>query len=201
MGAAMERHEVEYEELIALAAGELSGDRRTEILRHLEGCPACAATVATFQTVREVVRADAVAAPSAAMLERVKRLAMPDAVTEKRSIVDAIRRVVASLVFDGRQPVAGLRGSASGHGLVYSAGDIDIDLRIEARPGGRFAVTGQIGLPDERSVRGVAFTSMETVEAPVDETGFFAIELDGGAYELLVRLDDEELVVPEVSIE
>ncbi|MGH2559209.1 MAG: hypothetical protein ACRDJH_09100 [Thermomicrobiales bacterium] len=205
----MAKHRVAYDELLAFATGTAPDARRDEIARHVQGCAACAATVATYQRVRESVRWDAVEAPSATTITRLKRIMAPavTAATTAPTLLGSIRRIVARLVFDGRQPAAaaGLRGAADGYALVYAAADVDVDLHVEPSAAGRelWLITGQISLPADEVAVAVVLSAAEPpseARVNVDDTGMFSLTAGAGAYNLLIRMADEEILLPDVSV-
>jgi hypothetical protein len=125
------------------------------------------------------------------------------------SLVGSIRRVVANLVFDGRQPLAaaGLRGAADAYALVYSVDDVDVDLQIEpASPdGGRWLITGQVSVPSGAgavSVEAVSRPLASAAAAEVDQTGMFSLILDAGTYDLVVHVAErgEAIVLSGIGV-
>ncbi|MGH2533072.1 MAG: hypothetical protein ACRDJW_12305 [Thermomicrobiales bacterium] len=205
----MAQHVVADDELIAYATGSAPEARRAEIASHVQECAACAATVATFRGVRETIRWDAVEAPSATTIVRLKRLMPPAAPagTAEPTLGDAMRQVVARLVFDGRPPTAavGLRGATAGYALVYAANDIDVDLQMEPPPpgGAQWLITGQVSLPaDEVAVAIVLSAAALSVETTVsvDNTGMFSMAASAGDYDLRVRTSGEEIILPGVEV-
>jgi hypothetical protein len=123
--------------------------------------------------------------------------------------VDAIRkRVEAALTFDSwaTGPLAfGVRGVPSDtRHLLFSALGRDIDVRITPTAGA-FALSGQILGPDESGVVEIAVESdAERASARVtalDEMGEFRLDgISEGTYVLTLRLGEDELVLPSISV-
>lgn len=206
----MSEHPVTDEVLLAFATGELSGDQRESVADHVTGCQACMNTVAMFRSVRDVVIADAAIAVSPTTLTRIKNLmpATPATPSIGQAITGVIRRIMADLVVDGRHPLAaaGLRGGGDGYNLVYSVGETDIDLRCEPADveRDRWSITGQVSLSGEPREAVIAFIPIshdgEPALTDLDEFGMFALSVNAGTYNLIVRRAEEEIILPAVDV-
>lgn len=120
-----------------------------------------------------------------------------------------LTRIMAALSFDSwatPQLAFGMRSVASdSRHLLYSAEGRDVDVRV-TQAGERFAMAGQILGPDEagevelagpganRSAEGRWITQL-------DDLGEFRLEgLDRGTYQLTLRLGQDEIVLPPITI-
>lgn len=196
---------VEYEQLIAFAAGELSGETARAIERELSVNPAAARTVELFRSVRETLQADDSVAPPADVVSRAQALFKPGP-SSWATCLDALRRVVAELTFDSRPAaaLAGLRGACSAHQLSYHSALADVDVQVERGADELCHVTGQVSptgsaLPQEVAL--VPRAGGDVVRASVEADGVFALNAGVGAYDLVVRFDNEALVLPDVPME
>lgn len=132
-----------------------SADEHARMQQHLaSGCTACAHTVDLLQRLAQtVVAAESVPEVPAAVLKRAQTIAS----LRKREKV-GLAQVIATLVYDSfRQPLpAGIRTDRIGsRQLLYEAGDICIDLRIDFEKGGRLiSLVGQAS-SREQSERGL----------------------------------------------
>src|SRR5262245_41247585 len=119
-GVVMNEHP-ESDELLAYSFGELGETTTASIAVHLATCAKCATTIERLALIQATVRADAAMAPSADARARVLALAADRARprTERASAFASLKRVVASLTFDGRSStaLAGLRGETTAYML------------------------------------------------------------------------------------
>lgn len=205
------------EPLLAYAAGELPSAEAKAVAGHLADCPACAATVARYRMARDAVVATAGEQPSPAVLDRAKALFATHRMPATRAapddsignIVESLRRVVAGLAFDGRMAgaFAGFRSDAAGEAyqLAYESELAAVDLEIEATPGDRWRIMGQISPTVATIPATVALTipgGGEGPEAEADAHGFFSLQTAAGRYELEIRLPDlgAVVVVPDLVL-
>lgn len=113
------------------------------------------------------------------------------------------RRVVAAVSFDSlsAEPVFGFRsGQAETRQLIFSAEEIDIDLRIAPR-GDRWNVSGQV-LGAECAGGEVQLQSETVAESTrLSELCEFALTpVASGSYRLRLRLEDVEVEFPEIAL-
>jgi len=207
----MSNHPVSEDQLMAHAFGDLGAEGDPAFASHLAGCGECAAVLARFDLVRATVCTDATLVPSNAALTRVLGLmaGRQQAAFERPSAFASLKRLVASLVFDGRAApaMAGLRGATTAYVLRYSLDGLDVDLEIEPIAGdehGRWQVTGQIDGPEPAGALALAFAESGSRrpagDVRTDEDGMFFAELAAGSYDLLIQLADSLVVVPDVEV-
>jgi hypothetical protein len=125
-----------------------------EMEEHAGKCEACASEVAAWATISLAMRRERNYEPPSSVV-RIVKAAMAGA---KPEAAPSRVRIFAQLVFDSlMQPqMAGVRGTMSGpRQLLYRAGPIVIDMRLEERAGGdRHSLVGQV-LSSENSEEGM----------------------------------------------
>ena len=174
----------------------LPPDERTRIAAHLLDCPHCAVELQQF---RAFLRGPLVDGPA---LEQVLReTPQPSALGQLRRVVATLLRPTSELAYGG------LRGTESGTGQTYRAGDLSITLG----PGPR-AQRGRgslMGLVWSEAADAVLLAGQEVrliggagaVSATVDELGNFAFDdLAPAAYHLELRLPDHVVVIEDVQV-
>lgn len=198
-----------FEQLVALAAGELSPADAAALNDALAAQPDAAGDLAYLRRVIETMRADrSVSAPAEQIAEAMSIFKAKPAVSVLDWLSD-LGRAVATLVFDSRvQPaLAGFRRSAATveFELSFELGETEIDLQIHAPlaedEGGR--IRGQIHLmpPFENCEVALVRAGGELVgQARPDAEGMFVLEAPCGEYELLVRLADRVAVLPGIRV-
>jgi hypothetical protein len=118
-----------------------------------------------------------------------------------------LRRLVASLSFDSgaRRPAYGLRSgatSAAARQLLFSAGDLDVDLRLSPSGEG-WAVSGQL-LGECAAGRAELFADEEAPAARADLNDLCEFTLPtvpAGTYTLRLTVGDAEIEVPGLSLQ
>lgn len=198
-------------DLIAYAFGDPDQRNDLDLAGHLTACPACAATLATFALVQSTVRIDATLVLSAATVARVKALIADrrEPAAEPSSMFATLKRVVATLTFDGRSAVAfaGLRGATDAYVLRYAHGEIDVDLEIA--PSGdeetdHWVVTGQVSAADPTGPLDLAIampgSTQPVVQLLSDDDGMFFANVARGRYDLLIRFADHVIVAPDLEV-
>jgi anti-sigma factor RsiW len=206
-GVAMTTKHPSEERLIAYASDELRGGDATAIADHLVGCAACAGTVARYRMVRDFVRADEAFAPPVAAVTRAKSLFTVPAPPPARDLFAPLRRIVAELVFDSGGPtpaLAGFRGTGDRH-LTYEAEAVEIDVQATpVEPEGEWRLLGQLAADRELgpvALEVVPAGGREAVASTVsDEHGVFQVQVPAGTYEVVARLPDVEVVVPDLEL-
>jgi hypothetical protein len=110
-------------------------DVRAAIVQHLDsGCTECSGSFQVWQSVREKAQSEKSYTPSPELVHQVKAMAVLFTPKPAWSSLPELAR----LVFDSfTQPlVAGVRGvTTSPRQLLYRAGSVAIDLRVEVKPG------------------------------------------------------------------
>jgi hypothetical protein len=110
-------------------------DVRAAIVQHLDrGCTECIGSFQVWQSVREKAQSEKSYTPSPELVHQVKAMAVLFTPKAAWSSLPELAR----LVFDSfTQPLtAGVRGTATdARQLLYRAGKVAIDLRVEVKPG------------------------------------------------------------------
>lgn len=196
------------EQLIAYAAGEIDEAAGIEVAGHVTDCTKCAAVVARYRLVQDVMRADVAPEPPAALVTRAKGLFRADPETQaavRPDLLQPLRRVIAELVFDsgaGQSPaLAGFRGGGERH-LTYVADSVQVDLRV--RPpldqGGAWRVQGQVDADKLVPAAAVDLAptgeELAVAQATTDEHGMFDLAAPAGRYDLLIHLPCALQVLP-----
>jgi hypothetical protein len=123
-----------------------------EMEQHAAKCEACSAEKSVWDTVSQAMRRERTYEPPSSVV-RVVKAAASGAKAEAKGRV----RIFAQLVFDSlTQPqLAGVRGTMSGaRQLLYRAGPVVIDMRLEERENDRHSLVGQV-LSSENSEEGM----------------------------------------------
>jgi anti-sigma factor RsiW len=193
-----------FERLADMAEGRLAPDDAQDVRAHLASCATCAGQLAKIERVTNLMRADnSVDAPRDVLANAVRLF---DARSIREGVVSGIiRRVVASLSFDSRAPglAFGMRSGqgASSRQLIFSADDIDVDLRLASSSEG-WAVCGQIL---GECAGGWAELSGANVEegarAELNTLCEFALKpVPAGSYTLRLGLGDTLVEVPGLDL-
>jgi anti-sigma factor RsiW len=207
----MNDHPVSNDDLLGYAFGDPDQTNTPDLAAHVAACPACAATLARFALVQSTVRAEATLVPSVAAMARVKALingrGLP--ATVRPSVFATLKHVVASLTFDGRSAfaLAGLRGTTDAYLLRYAHDEIDVDLEIapaEEQEIERWRITGQVSAAEPTGSLELAFAEVGSTQAVVDvlsdDDGMFFANLSRGRYDLLIRMAENVIVVPDLEV-
>ena len=136
---------ISAEELIDYVDGQVPDATRNQIGQHLADCAECVELKLEIQSLVLRLQADASNEPPAELVQWGNRLFQPLA---QPSTGARLRKLVAALVFDTfDQPMlAGVRhvGMAARQ-LLYRAGDVDIDVKIESMESNeRITLVGQV---------------------------------------------------------
>lgn len=172
-------------------------DSRAAMDRHLHGCAECQSALAALSTVSRHVRTDARFDPP----DRATRYARAVFAQFRPERVSRLPRLVACLLQDSfRQPLpAGVRGNGrTSRQVLFGAGGILVDLRIEQHPGDPVvALVGQLMSADRSTStpRGclIVLTSGREVVTTItgNEYGEFHLEyIPAGRMRLHIPIDD-----------
>jgi hypothetical protein len=207
-------HPIGDEVLLAFAAGDAGslGQAAAAVAAHVAVCPNCAATVRRYRLAEATVRADARCGPSPAALARAKAAFAPAPPAPVAAPVGALRRIVARLTFDGRADGFGMAGVRGGHELgrdsfqvAYESevGEVDLQVEPEDEAVGTWRLLGQLSTEEERRARvalAPAGGEAAVAETEADPDGMFDLVAASGRYDLLVRLPETELVLPDLNL-
>jgi hypothetical protein len=194
---------VPFERLADLAEGRAAGEEGRDDREHLAACADCAAQAAELARLATLMRADDSADAPRDVIYRAVGLFGARRTAAGRP--GALRRLVAALSFDSgaHAPAYGLRSaSAAARQLLFTAGDLDVDLRL-AEEGGGWVVSGQVLGPCAAGRAEVydAETDELVAGAGLNSLCEFALpRLAAGDYTLRLVLDETEVEVPGLSL-
>ena len=197
-----------YEQLIALAAGELSSADAAAVSAAIAADSGAKVDLAFLRRVIETMRADdSVAAPEAQVAE-AQSIFKPKAAASVLDWLSDLGRAVATVVFDSRiQPaLAGFRRGAAANdfSLSFELGETEIDLQIHLiADGAGGCIRGQIHLmpPFEGCQIALIGPGGELVaQGQPDREGMFVLEAPRGRYELLIRMADRIAALPGIDV-
>ena len=196
-----------FARLADLAEGRLTAQEQSAARAHLEGCAGCAGQAAELERLTGLMRADTSEdAPRDVIFNAVRLFGARPAAAETPGL---LRRLVASLSFDSgaRTPAYGLRSgaAAAARQLLFSAGAVDVDLRL-APAGEGWAVSGQL-LGECAAGRAELFADGGGGDAPAarcdlnDLCEFTLPAVPAGTYTLRLTVGDAEIEVPGLSLQ
>jgi anti-sigma factor RsiW len=197
------RH-IPFARLADLAEGRLSPAEAAEERAHLDGCTRCAGQAAQLGHLAALMRADTTEDAPAALVSDVVRMFRARRAGE--SAPGLLRRLVAALTFDSSSltPAFGVRSgqAAPARQLLFSAGDLDVDLRLAQGPEG-WTVSGQVLGPCKGGeVELVGAEGSTAARAALNDLCEFTLlpPTPDGTYALRLRLDETEIEIPELSL-
>ena len=125
-----------------------TGSPEPEVAAHVEECATCAREVDSMRRLLAFVEAEQTNEPPTRVVEWAEGLFRPVRALEEGH--ESVFGRIARLVFDSfEQPLAsGVRAAATpgpiSRKLLYRAGDVDIDVRVETDPDNKISLSGQI---------------------------------------------------------
>lgn len=197
---------IAFARLADLVEGRLPAPEQTEARAHLDACPRCAGQASELQRVTQLMRVDdSTDAPRDVLFNTVGMFRTLRATEKAPSLV---RRILATLNFDsGSQMLAfGVRSgqAAPARQLLFSAGDVSVDLRL-ARGGEGWTISGQVLGPCDGGGRVelmLADATEATTGAELNDLCEFVLlpPVKAGVYTLRLRLDETEVEIPELDL-
>ena len=140
------RH-VNAEKLMEYMDGQLTEEAKAMIDSHLSHCPDCLQTKQELQQFVTHLQSDSLFEPPADALQWGISLFQP-MLQPKDTVGGKIRKIVASLVFDTfdePMQVGVRRVGAPPRQLLFRAGDVDVDVKIESvEANDRISLAGQV---------------------------------------------------------
>jgi signal transduction histidine kinase len=132
----------ESTEWLDLARGAASPEAVAEMQKHLEaGCKECAEMAAEMNRMLQMSKREASYKPPQEAVHTAKALMSAQNLASPR----AERHVLQALFDSATQPLAaGVRGAMAGRQLLYQKDNCCIDIRLEAKPGKRVEMVGQV---------------------------------------------------------
>ena len=140
------RH-INAEKLMEYRDGQLTDDAKTLVDSHLSQCSSCSELKQELQQFMVFIESDVAFEPPAEVLQWGVSLFQP-ILQPRESIGGQVRKIVASLVFDtfDEPALAGVRRvGAPPRQLLFRAGDVDVDVKIESvETNDRISLVGQV---------------------------------------------------------
>jgi hypothetical protein len=133
----------ESTEWLDLARGAVSPDASAQMKKHLEtGCNKCSEMAAEMNKIAQMSKREASYEPPKAAVHAAKALMA----IQKLAEAPRAERHILQILFDSAtQPLlAGVRGASAGRQLLYQKDNCCIDIRMEAKSGGRVEMVGQV---------------------------------------------------------
>ncbi|MGH9841305.1 MAG: hypothetical protein ACREEM_21330 [Blastocatellia bacterium] len=189
---------IPFATLADLAENRIPTQEQTETLAHLSLCSQCDSQLTQLRLMIEMMRTHKVVDVPQHLDKFALQLFRPRIATSP----SLLRRVQAALSFDSLQmsPAFGLRAAQSTtRQLIFSTDEYDLDLCI-APSGGSFLLTGQVLGPARNGtveLRGHFVTLQTDLN---DSLEFSLPAAPAGKYELILRLRDSEIVVPNLQL-
>ena len=195
---------IPFARLSDLAEGRLAAEEAAADRAHLADCTRCSAQAAQLGHLAALMRADTSEdAPAELVAGVVRMFRARRARTEEPGV---LRRLVAALTFDSSslRPAFGVRSgqAAPARQMLYSAGDLDVDLRLAQGPEG-WTVSGQVLGPCKGGEVELVNSEGETAaRATLNELCEFTLlpPTPDGTYALRLRLGGAGVEVPELSL-
>lgn len=198
-----------FEQLVALAAGELDPAEAAAVKAALAADSAAAGDLAFLNRLIETMRCDQSVSAPAEQIAAAKSIFKPRPAVSILEWLNELGRTVATLVFDSRvQPaLAGFRRSAStiDFELSFELGETEIDLQIHSPSAddGEGRIRGQIHLMPPFADCEIALVRPGgelVAQARPDAEGMFVLDAPRGEFEMLVRMADRVAVLPGVNV-
>lgn len=194
------RH-IPFERLVDLAEGRVAPEGSRDASAHLKTCASCAGQLAEVGRLTQMMRTDDSVDAPRDLLAGALNLFRARPTRE-----GFLRRVVAALSFDSGalRPAFGVRSgqSTSSRQLLFSAGDVDVDLRLAPGEEG-WAVSGQVlgECAGGWAELGGAEDEGRAARAELNELCEFALPaVPAGSYTLRLRLDDLLVEIPDLNL-
>lgn len=193
---------IPFELLVDLAEGRAAAEGARDARAHLSTCAACAGQLAQVEHLAGLMRTDnSEDAPRDVLAAAINLFPARPA---RESL---LRRVVAALSFDSGalQPAFGVRSgqtSSSSRQLLFSAGEVDVDLRLAPDAEG-WSVSGQVlgECAGGWAELGGAEEKGQSARAALNELCEFALPVvPAGSYTLRLRLDDLLVEIPDLNL-
>jgi hypothetical protein len=190
-----------YETLVNYLEERLSEKERSAVDAHLaSACESCGRHLALLRRVFETARGDHMTPPPASVLKR----AIDISLTNPRAPQPATwQRLIAALSFDSHLQLSSAltRGASRERQMLFSAEQMDIDLKISAARGSHDLLGQVMGEQAGGNVTS-AFVSLQSNTGQIlratetDSLGQFAFrEISSGVYDLIFDLETQEIAV------
>ena len=187
---------ISVETLANIAEDRATAKAREPAMAHISTCSTCRDTLCRLQQLILMMRSD--------RTTDVPRDVLASAINVfSREKPLPLRRIIALLTFDSRNagPAFGMRSlSAESRQMLYSAEEIDLELRITVQ-NDECILAGQVlgeGCAEGHvEIAGVAGRSKATLN---EECEFTLPPIPPGNYSLTIRMLDREIEIPEFEL-
>jgi anti-sigma factor RsiW len=190
---------LQFEKLADLVEGRINDAERAAAQAHLSVCSSCSTQFARVAETVNLMRTDEAEDAPRDVLASVVNMFRSRAVEAGPSLV---RRVLAALSFDSMQPglAYGVRsGQAAARQMLYSAGENDLDLRVQPI-GDAWVVSGQV-LGECAGGRVELKGTDAEVSGELNELCEFTLPgVAPGSYTLRLSMKDVEVEIPELQL-
>lgn len=188
---------IPFVHLVDLVEGRMPADEQARSQSHLSGCPRCGADYAWLRRVIDLMRTDGSEDAPPHVVARAARLLRP----RSEAPLVGVRHWFATLRFDSAQvpSVVGVRaGQPAERQLLFSAGELDLDLRVTPADA-QWVVSGQV-LGQEVDGH-VELAGPGAARAPLNELSEFKLPpVAAGTYMLTLRSADFEIVIEGLEV-
>ena len=205
----MKNCSIPFDAIVTFYEGRSAPETEAQVRQHLEaGCPHCQEHLAWIRqylpALHSAVTEETLSAPASA-LNRARQIAR-----DRRPVPirPPLLERVAQLLFDSLQPVglAAARGSAGPEAQkLYATEEHYIEVWIERMQEGGYYLIGQMLSKRDRtpalpqSVTLIAENGRRT-QARQEGIEFHLASVDPGVYQMRLRLEEEEILLPEVLV-
>jgi hypothetical protein len=196
-----------YETLLDYVEGRLADEQRGKVDLHLaESCRPCNHRLSLLETVVHSVAEDHTAPPPAFVLKQAADIPLTHA---RPSQPKPWIRLIAALTFDSRLHLssATTRGAARERQMLFTAEQVDIDLKIKPEREDHLLIGQILGEPNSADVFS-AFVSLQNKTGQffrateTDPLGQFTFhEIPSGVYDLIFDLETQEVAVMGVEVQ
>ena len=205
----MAAYDVTQADLMAFVMGDSSASDAARIEQAIAGSAALADEAARLRLIFRVLSSEAVNTPPDAVKQRVFSLLGERKSSLIESILSGVRAAIATLSFDSRAvpALAGFRSASEAVELSFESELGEVDLRLEPtmiQGVERWRAVGQLAATREPSGPAtVSFVRSDAAVEPIctttDVHGAFQQQLEGGCYDVIIRLDDRALVLSDLE--
>ena len=200
----IDSHHIPFARLADYVEGRLGAEERAADRAHLESCRRCAGQSAELERLTALMRADTSEDAPRDVVAGAVGLFRAQAARAADKAPSLLRRLLATLSFDSQQltPAFGVRSgqAAPARQLLFSAGDVDVDLRLAHGDEG-WTVSGQVLGPCKGGRVSLETAGGPEVEAELNSLCEFILpHVPGGSYSLRLRTDDYEVEIPGLEL-
>jgi hypothetical protein len=183
-----------HEDWVDFVRGVATPEQRRDIEHHLDtGCRDCAVQRHTWHSVAEMARADqAFAPPASAVRHALAFYSVQKPVGPVARAFEAVKVLFDSALMP---MTVGVRSTTvPRRKVLYSVGDLLVDVQIETRHNTRTTLVGQVTAPKglEEHAEGVPVVILRhlkvVAEATTNRLGEFQVEVEGSRDDLSVAL-------------